>query len=65
MTDSEPADDEPRNTGGALTVIEPSAPAVAVDHRLVVPAMVADLGEHAALRFLDLVCLPQCCDFIR
>ena len=47
MADSEPPDDEPRNTARALTVIAP-APAT-----MVVPAMVADLGEAAALRFID------------
>jgi site-specific recombinase XerD len=47
MADAEPTDEEPRNTAGALTVIAP-APAT-----MVVPAMVADLGEAAALRFID------------
>jgi site-specific recombinase XerD len=47
MADTEAPDDEPRNTPTALTVI---APATAT---MVVPAMVADLGEAAALRFID------------
>src|ERR1700733_10673336 len=47
MAESEPPDDAPRNTAAALTVIaQPSA-------TMVVPAMVADLGEAAALRFID------------
>ena len=46
MADAEPTDEEPRNTAAALTVIAPSA-------TMVVPAMVADLGEAAALRFID------------
>jgi Tautomerase enzyme len=47
MTESDASDDKPGNTAGALTVIPlPSA-------TMVVPAMVADLGEAAALRFID------------
>jgi site-specific recombinase XerC len=44
---AEPPDDELRNTAAALTVIEPTTAT------MVVPAMVADLGEAAALRFID------------
>jgi site-specific recombinase XerC len=47
MAESKASDEEPSNTAGALTVIAP-APAT-----MVVPAMVADLGEAAALRFID------------
>jgi hypothetical protein len=48
MADTEAARDDPgNNTGGALTTIEHPAPAT-----LVVPAMVADLGETTALRFI-------------
>jgi site-specific recombinase XerD len=47
MAESEPPDNEPRNTAAAITVIAPPTAT------MVVPAMVADLGEHAALRFID------------
>ena len=47
MAESEPPDDEPGNTAAALTVIMPPTAT------MVVPAMVADLGEAAALRFID------------
>ena len=43
MDDAEPSDDEPEQPT-ALAVIEPTAT------KMVVPAMVADLGEAAALR---------------
>src|ERR1019366_1007430 len=46
MTDSEPMDDDQPT---ALAVIGPLASSGA----LVVPALIADLGEHAALRFID------------
>src|SRR5271157_62802 len=46
MDDSEAPDDAPKPTT-AITAIAP-APAM-----MVVPAMVADLGEAAALRFID------------
>ena len=50
MADLEAAeDDKSGNTAAALAVIEP-APSPAT---LVVPAMIADLGEAAALRFID------------
>ena len=50
MTDSEPdqTDDEPSNTGGALAVIDPPPAST-----LVVPRVIADLGEAATLRFVD------------
>jgi hypothetical protein len=47
MADIKTPGEEPRNTAGGLTVLAP-APAT-----MVVPAMVADLGEAAALRFID------------
>jgi site-specific recombinase XerD len=47
MAESEPPDNEPRNTAAAFTVIAPPTAT------MVVPAMVADLGEYAALRFID------------
>ena len=47
MTDSEPTDADQPEPPTALTV---SAPPSAT---MVVPAMVADLGEFAALRFID------------
>jgi len=47
MAESEPPDAEPKNTAATLTVITPSTA------QMVVPAMVADLGDAAALRFID------------
>ena len=47
MADAGAPDDRQRNTGAALTVIAPPSAT------MVVPAMVADLGEAAALRFID------------
>ena len=47
IADAEPPDDKSRNTAAALTVIAPPTAT------MVVPAMVADLGEAAALRFVD------------
>jgi hypothetical protein len=47
LPDAEALDDEPRNTAAALTVIAPPTAT------MLVPAMVADLGEAAALRFID------------
>jgi site-specific recombinase XerD len=50
MTDSEPTgDDQPGHEPTALAVIDLPASSGA----LVVPALIADLGEHAALRFVD------------
>ena len=46
MADTEPPGDAPEPTT-ALAVIEPAT------GTMVVPAMVADLGEAAALRFID------------
>src|ERR1039458_9488129 len=46
MDDAEAADDEPR-PATALAVIAPATGA------MVVPAIIADLGEAAALRFID------------
>jgi integrase/recombinase XerD len=46
MDVAEPTDDEPENST-ALTIMQP------VSVTMVVPAMVADLGEPAALRFID------------
>jgi site-specific recombinase XerD len=49
MTDSEPSDDDqPEQATTALAV--PGPPPFSA---LVVPALIADLGEHAALRFID------------
>ena len=48
QTDAEQPD--PRNTGGALAVIDQPSPSSAA---LVVPRVIADLGEHATLRFVD------------
>jgi site-specific recombinase XerD len=47
MAESEPSEDAPGNTAATLTVIAPTA------ETMVVSAMVADLGEAAALRFID------------
>src|SRR6202789_4266101 len=50
MIDSEPTDDNrPDHPTKALMVLDPSPPA----GPLVVPALIADVGEHAALRFID------------
>jgi site-specific recombinase XerD len=46
MAESEPSEDEPRNTGG-LAVVTPATATT------VVPAIIANLGEAAALRFID------------
>lgn len=49
MTDSElPDDDRAEQPTTALAVLDPPA-----STQLVVPALIADLGEHAALRFID------------
>ena len=47
MAESEPPDDDAEKHATALAIIDP-APAT-----MVVPAMIADLGEAAALRFID------------
>jgi site-specific recombinase XerD len=49
MTDSEPTDDDDLESRTALAVLDPPSSAT----QLVVPRMIADLGEAATLRFVD------------
>jgi site-specific recombinase XerD len=48
VTDSEPTNDDQPAPPTALAVIDPPPSSA-----LVVPSLIADLGEHAALRFID------------